>query len=180
MRIKELFTIPEGEKITEKMFGRVLLSSVCSILLCMTCLTGTTWAWFSVSIENTGNIIQIGTPKVSVSVNGSGLVSDTVLQSGTHKVIITHVGELDDFQRKSTLYVTLTVDGIKSSYTILNSENQYSQEINLQIPAGKQCGLTCEASWLAPINADFLVGNTIIVTEEEPEHTIGYATESVN
>ena len=40
--MKELFAVPEGKKITEKMFGRVLISSVCSILLCMACLIGTT------------------------------------------------------------------------------------------------------------------------------------------
>lgn len=59
MRIKELFTVPEGKKVTEKVFARVLLSSVCSILLCMACLAGTTWAWFTVSLENRGNEIRI-------------------------------------------------------------------------------------------------------------------------
>lgn len=59
MRIKDLFTVPEGEKVTEQVFHRVLISSICSILLCMTCLAGTTWAWFTVSIENTGNVIEI-------------------------------------------------------------------------------------------------------------------------
>ena len=180
MRIKELFTIPEGEKVTEKMFGRVLLSSVCSILLCMACLVGTTWAWFSVSVENTGNTIQIGSPKVSISVNGSNLVSDTVLQSGTHRVSITHASEGDDFQRKSTLYVALTVDGTKLAYTILNSENQYCQEIEIQIPDGKQCSLTCQASWFAPADTDLLVGDTICVTVEEPEYPTEGTPESTS
>ena len=61
MGIKKLFTVPEGEKITEQVFCRVLISSICSMLLCMACLAGTTWAWFTVSIENTGNVIEIGT-----------------------------------------------------------------------------------------------------------------------
>lgn len=59
MRLKDLFTVPEGQKVTEKYFHRVLISSICSILLCMSCLAGTTWAWFTVSIENQGNEIQI-------------------------------------------------------------------------------------------------------------------------
>lgn len=59
MRIKDLFTVPEGEKVTEQVFRRVLISSICSILLCMACLAGTTWAWFTVSIENTDNVIEI-------------------------------------------------------------------------------------------------------------------------
>ena len=59
MRIKDLFTVPEGEKVTEQVFHRVLISSICGILLCMACLAGTTWAWFTVSIENTDNVIEI-------------------------------------------------------------------------------------------------------------------------
>ena len=191
MRLKDLFTVPTGQKVTEKHLRQVLISSICSILLCMTCLVSTTWAWFSVSVENTGNTIQIGTPKVSISVNGSDPVSDpvfdTVLQSGMHKVSIIHASEVDNFQRKSTLYVTLTVDGTKSAYTILNSENQYCQEIEIHIPDGKQCGLTCESSWFAPTDGDFLAGNTINVTVEEPEYpaegtpeSISGATESVD
>lgn len=58
MQLKELFTVPAGEKITEQCLRRVLVSSICSILLCMTCLVTTTWAWFTVSIETT-EVIEI-------------------------------------------------------------------------------------------------------------------------
>lgn len=63
--MKNPFTVPTNEKVTEKHLYRVLLCSVCSILLCMGCLAGTTWAWFTVSIENTGNVIQIAELKVN-------------------------------------------------------------------------------------------------------------------
>ena len=66
--LKYLFTVPEGEKITEKHLTRVLVSSICSILLCMSCLVSTTWAWFAVSVENTGNVINIGTYSVTTTV----------------------------------------------------------------------------------------------------------------
>lgn len=66
--LKYFFTIPEGEKVTEKHLTRVLISSVCSILLCMSCLISTTWAWFAVSIENTGNVIEVGNYRVSTTV----------------------------------------------------------------------------------------------------------------
>ena len=59
MRIKKLFTVEKEEKITEKRLLQVLISSVCSMLLCMACLAGTTWAWFAVSIENENNEIRI-------------------------------------------------------------------------------------------------------------------------
>ncbi len=129
LRIKELFTIPKDEKITEKAFARVLLSSVCSILLCMTCLAGTTWAWFTVSLENTGNVIQIGTAEVNasiISIDGEEPVPDATLlvgadddedggginlPAGTYVFKITHASDYDDLDTKSTLYVTLTATG---------------------------------------------------------------------
>ena len=94
MRIKNLFCVPEGKKVTEKMFAKVLVSSICSILLCMACLVGTTWAWFSVSVENTGNEIQIATVTAVVKVlQGENEISKSngsyTLQSGTYDVEIT-------------------------------------------------------------------------------------------
>ena len=66
MRIKDLFTVPSGERVMERHLRRVLVSSVCSILLCMSMLVGTTWAWFTVSVENTGNVIEIAQSSMSV------------------------------------------------------------------------------------------------------------------
>ena len=66
--LKYLFTVPEGEKITEKHLTRVLVSSICSILLCMSCLVSTTWAWFAVSVENTGNVITVGSYSITTTV----------------------------------------------------------------------------------------------------------------
>ena len=66
MHIKDLFAVPEGKNISEKMFGRVLLSSVCSILLCTACLVGTTWAWFTVEVKSAESSIVIGEPEAVV------------------------------------------------------------------------------------------------------------------
>ena len=83
MRLKDLFAVPKGQRITDKYLCRVLVSYICSILLCMGCLAGTTWAWFTVSIENTENVIQIGTPQVNVTVDGSVIASVTELSFGS-------------------------------------------------------------------------------------------------
>ena len=167
MRIRESFTVPEGQKVTEKVFRRVLASSVCSILLCMACLISTTWAWFAVSIDNEGNVIQIAdTPKVTLKVADQDFVSGTVLSQGIHKVNITHAGDLDDLHRKSTLYVTLTIDGTNAVCAILNSENNYRQELEIPVGEGKEYSLSYEASWFEPVNARPLVGNIIHIAEE--------------
>ena len=66
--MKNPFTIPADTKITDKAFSRVLFSLICSILLCMGCLAGTTWAWFVASIENEGNVITIASVTTDVVV----------------------------------------------------------------------------------------------------------------
>ncbi len=82
MRLKDLFTVPAGEKVTEKCLRRVLVSSICSILLCMTCLVSTTWAWFTVSIQNTGNIVEIAKIEADISVTNDNTNEPVSLEEG--------------------------------------------------------------------------------------------------
>lgn len=50
----------------KKSTKRALLSSVLSLLLCLTMLIGTTFAWFTDSVTSTGNIIKAGTLDVEM------------------------------------------------------------------------------------------------------------------
>lgn len=159
MRLKDLFTVPTGQKVTEKHLRRVLISSISSILLCMSCLVGSTWAWFAVSIENTGNVIEIGTPEIKLTVNGESFMFRTTLQPETYKVSMEHANGRDDFQKKSTLYVTLMIDESTTVYTTLNHENEYKQEFT--IVANEEFSLSWNVSWFAPANATELIGNII-------------------
>ena len=61
MHIRDFFTVPADKKISDKAFARVLISSICGILLCTCCLAGTTWAWFIAGVENPNNVITIAT-----------------------------------------------------------------------------------------------------------------------
>ena len=183
MRIREMFTVPKGKKVTEKVFARVLVSSVCSILLCAACLAGTTWAWFAVSIENSGNVIQVGTPEITMTISDpaaeaspSETGSSRWLAAGTYRVEMEHANKEDAFQQKSTLYVTLTIDGQTSVYTVLEQQNGYRAQITLA--AGDACTLSWTVSWFAPANAERLEGDTILYgEEEEPTEPSTEATE---
>ena len=150
MRIKELFTVPEGAKVTEKMFGKVLFSSVCSILLCMACLVSTTWAWFAVSIENEENVIQIGTADVKVTVNNAAtpFESGSALPQGKCTISIENSNSSDDFDRKATLYVTLSFNDEVAGYIVLDAENQY--KAMLEGSVGNSVKLVWTASWFRP------------------------------
>lgn len=183
MQLKDYFTVPSGQKITEKHLRRVLISSICGMLLCMSCLAGTTWAWFTVSIENTNNVIQIGEPQILLSVGGSNWKSgDSLAANGEYVVLIEHANDWDYFEKKSTLYVTLTIkseSGIITRYTVLDSKNQYRTEVTIQSELDFE--LTWEVSWFAPPNAIALEDDPIvIVAPAVPETTEAPTDESKN
>lgn len=163
MHLRDLFSVPKNQKVTEQHLFRVLTISVCSILLCMSCLVGTTWAWFSVTIENTGNVIAIGEPSVSLLVNGQPFSSGATLTAGTYTVHIAHGNQLDDLNARKILYVTMTIRSgaeSRSVYTALDHEK------NLTLNVTGECTLSWEVSWFAPNQAEELVEDVITVAGE--------------
>ena len=185
MKMKNLFSIPEGKKITEKYLYRMLISSICSILLCMSCLAGTTWALFAVTIENGSNVIEIAeTPQAAMKVDGQDFVSGSELTAGYHRLIVKHGVQQDDLQRKSLLYVTLTLTEATASsegdaksgpqtvcaYTLLGADHGDSSEITIDTNAA--CRLSWAVSWFAPDAATLVEnGGTIQLTVQETEKT---------
>lgn len=170
MQLRDFFAVPHNQKVTEQHLFRFLTFSVCSILLCMSCLVGTTWAWFTVSVENTGNVIEVGEPGVRLMVDGNSFVSGSVLTDGSYLVSIEHGNQADDLNAKSELYVTITTHSNSESqsvYTVLNHENQYMTEFTLNVTG--ECSLSWEVSWFAPNQANPLPGDTITVTMEDVE-----------
>ncbi len=175
MRIKELFTVPEGTKVTEKLFGKVLLSTVCSILLCMACLVSTTWAWFTLEIENSGNEITIAEanpiPQIML---GDSLVSPSeenvyTLPEDTYSVVLrldTDATGPDDLNRpRGKVYVLMLVshNGTPYSYyfTFDGTPGEQKRFDNLQIAGGTATVSFC-VSWVEPASAK-AVGNEAIV-----------------
>jgi len=170
MKVKALFSVPEGKRITEKYLYRVLISSVCSILLCMSCLIGTTWAWFTVSIENTENVIEIGTPSVVVSVDGVGFTSGNTLPGGEqHTIHVSHDNDGDALNQKSTLYVTFSVynsvddsvDNMVTGYVTLNSANS-NTVITIKTDENSMTPVSWVVSWFKPSSAGPLDNNNTI------------------
>ena len=171
MRLKDLFTVPKGQKVTEKHLRRVLIASICSILLCMSCMVNATLAWFTLSIENKGNQIWIGEPKINVFVNGGSYASGSKLSGNDVTLQMFHANEkTDDFNKKSTLYVTLTIQGNDSAETVcvtLDESNGYSLEVNIQNRTENACKVSWTVSWFKPDNADALDGAPVILEAAE-------------
>lgn len=156
MKMKALFSLPEGQKVTEKQLHRVLLTSICSILLCMSCLAGVTWAWFSASIENTNNVIWIAEPGVVLKIGETTYKGET-LSDAECAVRIEHGNERDVFEQKSTLYVVVSVQSgekVIQAYTILNEVNQYVEKITIVNDTKAEFTIRAKAYWSVPENVD--------------------------
>lgn len=166
MRLKDLFTVPAGQKVTERHLRRVLVSSICSILLCMSCLVGTTWAWFTVSLENTDNVIQIG-PDVAVTVDGAAFVSGETLAVGTHGLQIGRTNGQADLGDGKTLYVELTfnVGGEDTvRYVALPwSDSDVTVTATVSVVVNADCTLSWRALWTVPTGTEVPSGDTITV-----------------
>lgn len=183
MRLKDLFAVPAGQKVTEKHLRRVLISSICSILLCMTCLVSTTWAWFAVSIVNTDNVIQIGTPEVTVTVGNESVTTGKNLSAGEYEITIKRSVNQDDLQKKMECVVVLTVQRNNEPLGIYKIVVSDSSSVRIEV----NCDfvLSWEASWFAPASADEISdGGAIMVTAEDStdsstEPTTAPSTEAV-
>lgn len=182
MRIKELFTIPEGEKITEKVFTKVLISSICGILLCMACLVSTTWAWFTVDLENQGNEIQIAKVTADIHIEGAEKLLDGSfsMAAGTYTVDIQLGGdatEADSLRKPlSNIYVVMTVthDGTADSYYFTfdrqNGEVRKQKEFQVGIGTAKVSFLV---SWVQPAGAVPAISEAIVIGEMETYSEMG-------
>lgn len=189
MRIKELFTIPEGTKVTEKMFSKVLLSSICSILLCMACLVSTTWAWFAVSIENTCNEIIIATvnPKVKIKQDNLGAVEPSngsyELKTGNYLIEVeleNDATESDAFgYRTGPMYLVMPViraDNTAENYFI-KIENGCDSITRELIIGDESVNISFSVSWVQPAAANPIGSKCLLIGETGTEQTDTLTTE---
>ena len=70
--VNKLFCVAECEKVSDKLLSRIMLSAVLEILVCVICLAGLTWAWFSNSVTGTSGNIATAYFAVDISVTQVG------------------------------------------------------------------------------------------------------------
>ena len=160
MKLKDLFTVPEGKPITEKVFYRVLVCTICSMILSMSCLVGTTWALFSVTIDNGVN--QISISEVNVSVTKEIQSDDGTLESGIYivphgatlepgdyNVKISYNVQPDSLKQLSKAYVIFRLGEKELGYVILGEapQDDTTAEKNLKITADTEGELYYKITW---------------------------------
>ena len=68
-----------NEKLSDKAFARIALTSILGILVCIICLCSTTYAWFTGSVQVKGNKFKAA---------DTCLISVSVYKDGAEKAII--------------------------------------------------------------------------------------------
>lgn len=94
--IRSVLYMPKHTKPTDENIGRLLLPSVVGTLICMACLAGTTWAWFSASVTTPPQMLTAANYEVEVSVNDAPAIPAENgryrLEPGSNTVKLTAVG----------------------------------------------------------------------------------------
>lgn len=119
------------------MFYRTLITSVLGIVLCTACLAGSTWAWFSVSITSSENVLTAanfsGTVEITadgetIAVSTEGCSHVAALAAGReYNIILTAEGQAAGYARvtsgEENHYTPPLFDGGVFRFTIIPEED---------------------------------------------------------
>lgn len=97
---KSLLYTPKHTKPTDKNLMRLFLPSIVGILICMVCLAGTTWAWFSASVQTGAQTITAASFNVEVAITPTPVKSEggkyTLAGNTAYTVTLTATGTADE------------------------------------------------------------------------------------
>ena len=157
------------EKLTDKAFSRAMLFSVLGILLCITCLCSATWAWFTASTSNGGNVLSAASFDLDVTVASDGARTvDVVLDDGVRVCTFTDAGEY-----LITLSITEDSDATKGYCTLHVGDATYKTDAIKRDESNPfifklvitEAGtvVTFDPSWGLPAMPDVELGGTLTV-----------------
>lgn len=157
MRLKDFFIIDPKEKVTDKKLTRVLIVSVCGILLTMAALVQTTWALFSSELNNSSNVITVGNPVVGIALTQNN-ENKAPAEDGTYSL---EAGECS---------LTLTTQATRGYVILTVTTNGVTKQYFCGLPSGTltlnvtdACTVSFATSWARPDGATKLT---------ESSHTI--------
>jgi len=139
------------EKLSDKAFARLALTSILGILVCIICLCSTTYAWFTGSVQVDSNTLKAADEcLLSVSVYKDGTEEAIIntenpitleCEEGTYTVTLTLPKE------SASGYLVLTVDGQEyySDYLQRNDNTDQTLTFTLNVKAAKT--VTFTARW---------------------------------
>ena len=135
--LNAFFYTPKHTKPTDENIPQLLLPSVVGIILCMVCLAGTTWAWFSASIKSPPQTITAANYDIAVAVTdeaGAPVALDQPLEAGrAYTVTLTAGGTAPSGgycvvkSGGASLYTAPLLPGEEMSFTLIpESDDTYT------------------------------------------------------
>lgn len=189
-------------KVSEAALSRSIAVSVIGILLCMICLVGTTWAWYSLSVESGNNEMTGANIDFRVAITEPFEATDGVytFAGGLHTVTLTKVegctatkgfckveatknGEVDtiyyivDFTNADSINFTVTGSGTLKLIPMLGTPaSEYTvipgEEIQLAPPT-----LMAVPPQKEEVSQEETTSEEELEPEPDPEEEIGGSTE---
>ncbi len=99
--IKSFLYIPKHSKPTDENILRLLLPSFVGIVICMVCLAGTTWAWFTASVQTQPQTLAAANFSIEAAVtdaeNAPVDISSPLNAGQVYTVTLTASGTADEF-----------------------------------------------------------------------------------
>ena len=158
--LKNLFSVPKGKKVTDADMKRVLVSSVCGILVCMTCLISSTWAWYTVSVKTDAFTVSVADAAVSVAVNNqqASITESIDLEAGQEvalKLAFTTDATSNSFNPQPKRVIVMSCinaegETVGSYYTVVGSE---SNTVAITVKTEAACTLRFAPAWQLPTGA---------------------------
>ena len=172
IRLKSYSKITKQERVDDRSFSGMIFSSVLGIVLCMICLAGLTWAWFSDSASSSVNTLSAARFDVSVAVtNTTTQVEEQpqsekqfALSNGTYAVTLTGTGNAQTYGG----YCTLTL-GSDTYHTVqLRSGEQFT--FTLTVTSAQTVSFTVLPQWgtYAGSAEETLIGTDSAISYTDP------------
>ena len=132
------------EKLTDKAFSRLMITSVLGILICITCLCSATWAWFSADSSSNSNTLcsgnfglnvtvtaENGTP-VSVSEGAAGTSTCTLAEAGLYTVTLKATA--DTTVSKGFCVIKVNGNTYRTDALLLDETDSFAFTLNAKEP----------------------------------------------
>ena len=155
------------DKLTDKAFSRLMLTSALGILVCIMCLCSASWAWFSTDISNDSNTLCTGKFDLCVAITDANGAPVTVSERDDGTSVCT-LGEAGPYTVTLTVTEDTTVTkgfcSIKVAGTSYQTASINADDTNtfvFTLDAGTT--VTFSPAWGLPASADVASGGTLVI-----------------
>lgn len=158
------------DRLTDKAFTRLMITSVIGILLCMTCLCSATWALFSDDVTTSGNVLATGRFDLTVTVDTSDSVRIITTRASASKRVtladspdgVYHVTlKMTDDTTVTKGFCTVTVGGVEYRTASINQSG--TNPFEFTIVTTDTVTVSFAPAWGLPAEYDVEHGGTLII-----------------